>query len=519
MRGFLSFVSSLALFRHLALGSTIPRYFERSLSTRGHLDVEEVRRELGGRLSKDAAIFGSEDDRYDNVTSRWSPFAPPLIQVVAVAGEESDVANIVKYCNENSIEFLAVNRGHGWTTSLGTFNGIQIDLKQLQDIKIQTDGKSAWFGGGSYGGHVTRELWDRGYIVTTGSCACVGLMGPGLGGGHGPHEGLYGLISDNIIQVNLVLADGSSIRVNESSDAHGDLFWAIRGAGHNFGIVTSVEMKIHPRGPDTWHYHNYVWRGDKLEEVFAAANAFHGNGSTPVNMALSFGQFMMNASITDEEPVIWWSFAYRGTREEAEEYLAPFSAIPFEYDQSGDVAFPERARVQGMDENSFLCQHSGNALFSSTAGLQTYNITVEREIFEEFKRRVADDPVLAAGAAMLHEGYSTAAMQAEDPAGSAFPFRADNHLMLAQVLVPLNDTARHRAAQEWMDEVRDLWISGEPGRPVNIYVNYANGAEETEQIYGQEPWRLERLRRLKAEYDPFNRFRYYSPIVEKKSCK
>lgn len=422
----------------------------------------------------------------------------------------------VKYCNENSIEFLAVNRAHGWTSSLAAFDGIQIDLKQLQDITIQPDGKSAWFGGGSWGGHVTRELWDRGYVVTTGSCACVGLMGPGLGGGYGPHQGLYGLISDNIIQVNLVMADGSSIQVSESS--HCDLFWALRGAGHNFGIVTSVEMKIHPRGPDTWHYHTYIWRGDKLEEVFAAVNAFHGNGSTPVNMGTSFGNFMFNASVTVEEPVIWWSFAYRGSREEAEQYLAPLSAIQSVYEESGDMPFTERATVQGMDENSFFCAHADFARFSATAGLQTYNITVERQIFDGFTRRIAEDPVFAAGAVMLHEGYATAGVQAVDPDSSAFPFRSDNHLMAIQVMVSPNDTAKHQAAQEWAHEVRDLWISGEPGRPVNVYVNYANGDESTEMLYGQEPWRLERLRRLKAEYDPFNRFRYYSPIVEEKDC-
>ena len=71
------------------------------------------------------------------------------------------------------------------------------------------------------------------------------MMGPGLGGGHGRYQGLYGLISANLVNLNVVLADGSEVRVNETS--HPDLWWGMQGAGHNFGIVTSFEMKIYPR--------------------------------------------------------------------------------------------------------------------------------------------------------------------------------------------------------------------------------------------------------------------------------
>lgn len=162
----------------------------------------------------------------------------------------------VKYCNENSIEFLAINRHHGIPQSLGSFDGIQINMASLQRIRIQPSGKSAWFEGGTYDGQVTRYLWDRGYVTTTGSCDCVGMMGPGLGGGHGRQEGLYGMVSDNIIQLNVVLANGDAVRVNKTS--YSDLLCAMKGAGHNFGIVTSFELHIFPRGPDTWHYHNYI---------------------------------------------------------------------------------------------------------------------------------------------------------------------------------------------------------------------------------------------------------------------
>lgn len=199
-----------------------------------------------------------------------------------------------------------------------------IDLGALLDIQIQPDNKSAWFQGGTYDGQVTEYLWPKGYVASTccsytncekknillilvqatGSCDCVGMMGPGLGGGHGRHEGLYGLISDNIINLNVVLANGTAVRVNETS--HPDLLWAMKGAGHNFGIVTSFELKIHPREVDTWHYHNYFFKGDKLEQLFTEANKFHGNGTTPVNMALNYAAFTIDPTISKTEVSLDW---------------------------------------------------------------------------------------------------------------------------------------------------------------------------------------------------------------------
>lgn len=353
-------------------------------------------------------------------------------------------------------------------------------------------------------------MWERGYVTTTGGCECVGMGGAALGGGHGRLEGLHGLIADNILQYNVVLGNGSTIRVNSTS--HSDLLWGMKGAGHNFGIVTSFEMNIWPKGPETWHYHNYVWSGEHLETVFNALNDMHGNGTTPVNMAFEAGSFVMNTTISTEEPILFWSFVYRGSAEEAEQILAPFNAIEAVFDVAGDVPYPKVASSTGTGLNDPICQH-GNVHRTSTVFLRAFNATAERQIFESFKRRAVEDPVLAQGCTILHEGYSTEAVEAIDSASTAYPFRADRHLTLFDAIVPHNDTVREAAAKVWADEVRDLWAAGQPDRTVDAYVNYANGLETLEQRYGHESWRLERLRTLKAAYDPDNHFRFFNPIV------
>ncbi|KAL8780238.1 MAG: hypothetical protein Q9213_006560 [Squamulea squamosa] len=510
MKTLLSLVYGLAIFQTLVAGASIPRHFQTFSTTRRQLNATQVQRELGKQISNTTVIFGPDDSRYNESTARWNIYAKPRIQVVVEPGQASDVSTIVGYCNENSIEFLAINRGHGSTSSLGYFNGIQISMASLTNITIRPSGESAWFGGGVYDGQATRYLWDQGYVTTTGACNCVSMMGPGLGGGHGPLEGLYGMVSDNFRQLHVVLANGTAILVNDSS--HADLLWGMKGAGHNFGIVTSFELNVFPRGPITWHYHNYIWRGDRLDEVFNALNVFHGNGSTPVNMTVNFGGFSMNTTITKEEPIIWWTFAYRGTAEVAEQYLAPFNAIEAVYDEYGDVPYPGVSLAQGNGEDDFICQDN-EVRITSTAGLQVYNLTAEHQIYDGFKQRAASNPKLAAGCGILHEGYSTEAVDNKNSNDSAYPFRADHHLMLFQTIVPPGNGSIEDAAWKWAKEVTDQWNDGQPGRPVNTYVNYANGFEPVEQIYGHEAWRLERLRGLKAKYDPENRFRYYNPIV------
>ncbi|PFH62259.1 hypothetical protein XA68_14390 [Ophiocordyceps unilateralis] len=501
----------LALVGTLVAGSPLhaskfPRYFQRSPFTRRDLSIVQVQYELGAVLSNGTAIFGPRSSAWGNATERWNTFAMPHIEIVIEVKTEADVSKVVKYCNDNSIEFLAYSRGHGFTSTLTKFRGIEINLSQLTAITIQPDGESAWFQGGTYGKMIIETLWDRGYVTTTGSSGCVGLMGVALGGGLGRYQGLYGLVSDNFVNLNVVLADGSTITVNESS--HDDLFWAMRGAGHNFGIVTSVQLKIYPRQVETWHYHNYVWAQDKLEDVFEALNEFQGEGDIPPLMGANFGQFSIEPSISQTEAVITWTFAYAGPADEAEALLEPFNAIEAISSSSGDVSYPQLLVAQGTNFESSSC--SSNPYIGGTANLQTYNVTAQRQIYHVLNERIALHPELAAGARVFYEGYASKATQEIDPDSTAYPHRDEYLVVFFASVVP---QGQEGIVRELTREVRDLWNDGQPDRLPTTYVNHAAGGESLESMYGYEPWRLERLRGLKAKYDPKNRFRFYNPIM------
>ena len=123
-------------------------------------------------------------------------------------------------------------------------------------------------------------------------------MGPGLGGGVGRYQGYFGLVLDNIIEMNVVLADGSMITVSDSS--HPGLYWGMRGAGHNFGIVTRFNYRVHDIPYPEWYLTTLVFTNDKLEAFFQLLNAFGANGTQPKE-ASTYGVYALDPEISATE--------------------------------------------------------------------------------------------------------------------------------------------------------------------------------------------------------------------------
>jgi hypothetical protein len=257
------------------------------------------------------------------------------------------------------------------------------------------------------------------------------MLGPGLGGGHGRYQGFAGMISDNFVTLNVVLANGTAIQVTQESNP--DLLWAMKGAGHNFGVVTSFELKIYPRVVDTWYYKLYIWTEDKLETVFNELNNFHNNGTgEPKEMAVNYGLYMMNQSVSETEAVIWWSFVYAGSQEDAQQYLTPFDNIEAVSTEDGNVPYTEIPHKTGTGLEDPLCD-SGFVHMHYTAGLQVWNTTAQREMYELFNKNVQEQPALA-GSVIIMEGYSTEGVRAVDPDTSAYPWR--DYTLLSYVFDP-----------------------------------------------------------------------------------
>lgn len=141
----------------------------------------------------------------------------------------------------------------------------------------------------------------------TGGCECTSLLGPGLGGGHGFLQGRYGLISDQFVSMNIVLANGSLVSIDKDSD----LWWAVNGAGHNFGIVTSVTSNIYDvPNEGLWSYHRFIFTYDKVEGLYEAINEYLlKDGTQPVDL-INYS-FFFNSPDIDPDHVRFDTHPYR----------------------------------------------------------------------------------------------------------------------------------------------------------------------------------------------------------------
>ena len=125
-------------------------------------------------------------------------------------------------------------------------------------------------------------------------------MGAALGGGLGRYQGFYGLLADNIVDADLVLADGSIITVSDSS--YPDLFWALKGAGHNFGIVTRFTLKTYESPVQDWYFAQFVFTQDKLESFVTAVNKMMKNGTQPKEL-MNYFLYAWNPAISTTEVI------------------------------------------------------------------------------------------------------------------------------------------------------------------------------------------------------------------------
>lgn len=117
------------------------------------------------------------------------------------------------------------------------------------------------------------ESADADRVLVTGTCECVSYLGPALGGGHGWLQGHHGLVADQFTSMNIVLASGAL----ETIDSSSDLWWAMKGAGQNFGIVTSVTVKIYDIEHTDWAIETLIFGGDMVEAVYETANKHFSN--------------------------------------------------------------------------------------------------------------------------------------------------------------------------------------------------------------------------------------------------
>jgi hypothetical protein len=315
-------------------------------------------------------------------------------------------------------------------------------LRGLNAIKFTSNLSEVTFQGGAIIQEVVDAAYAAGARVPTGNCNCVGTLGAVLGGGVGRLMGLYGLGVDNLLSVNLVTAQGTAIKVDPHSNP--DLWWALRGAGANFGIVTSATMKAYP----VPKAQNGAWTGvliyseTQIEEIVSTINDLELQPKMAV--FLYYG----TSGAPDYTPTVLVSPYYVGT---ADEGKAAFSVL-YDIGPLEDMTVWTPYNETNAGSNTFCIK--GGRKPTHGAGLAEMDPSTWRSVWNEYVSFVKNPGT--GDSIILLEAYSMQKARSLPDSSSAYPFRHTVNFQAA-ALPWYYDPTLDAKATAFASRVRDLW--------------------------------------------------------------
>ncbi|EFQ34776.1 hypothetical protein CGRA01v4_01721 [Colletotrichum graminicola] len=374
-------------------------------------------------------------------------------------------------------------------------SGIEIYINQLSGVEVSEDGKTAKIGGGTGSKLVTDTLWEAGKQTVTGTCECVSTLGPALGGGHGWLQGHHGLVSDQFVSMNILLADGTLPTIDETSD----LWWAVKGAGHNFGIVTSVDVKIYDIEHRDWAVETLIFSGDK-------------NGTQAADV-VNWSYWLNNPDAGPENVTYHFVLDHsRGCYDSRPAYTQPFRDIGPISSTTESGTYLDLAAWTFIALDSIPCQKSGLNNPRFPIYVESYNIEAQRKAYDLFASSIRGDLPFT-NSLFMFEGYSVQGVKAIESDSTAFAYRGDNLLFAPLITYTPGGAELDEQAAALGNQLRDIIHEGSGRTDQHVYLNYAFGNESPKEWYGSEEWRQDRLKSLKTKYDPNGRFSFYGPIA------
>lgn len=205
--------------------------------------VEKLRASIKGD------IVTSLDSDYDESRKIWNAMIDRHPAIIIRVAETDDVRKSIVFARDNDLDISVRGAGHNIAGNAVSDGGLMIDFsKRMKRVRIDTEKRRAFVQPGATLGDFDKAAQEFGLATPTGINSTTGIAGLTLGGGFGWLTRQYGMTVDNLVSAEIVTADSKVIHVNEQQNS--DLFWAIRGGGGNFGVVTEFEFKLHPVGPD-----------------------------------------------------------------------------------------------------------------------------------------------------------------------------------------------------------------------------------------------------------------------------
>ncbi|WP_327245220.1 FAD-binding oxidoreductase [Streptomyces sp. NBC_01320] len=208
-------------------------------------------------------VIGPQDPEYREARTIYNAMIDRRPAAVVRCADAGDVMAAVDFVRDEGLELAVRGGGHSGAGLCLVDDGVTLDLSPMRWAHVDPAARTARVGGGTLLGDLDHAAHAFGLATPSGILSTTGVVGLTLGGGHGYLTRRYGLTVDNLLAADVVLADGSHVIADENENA--DLFWALRGGGGNFGIVTSFELRLHP--VDTVGVAITVWPVDRIREV------------------------------------------------------------------------------------------------------------------------------------------------------------------------------------------------------------------------------------------------------------
>ena len=434
-------------------------------------------------------LIRRNDPNYEEARKLYNAMIDKRPLLIARCADVADVISAVRFGRENDLLTAVRGGGHNGP-GLGSCNdGLVIDLSQMKGVRVDPSNRTVRAEAGCTQGGVDHAAHAFGLAVPAGIVSTTGIAGLTLGGGHGYLSRKYGLTIDNLVEADVVLADGSL--VTASATHHQDLFWALRGGGGNFGVVTSFLYKAHP--VSTVYGGPIFWELKDAPEVMRWYRQFLPQA--PVDLS----PFVHLGTVPSAEPFpknLWGKktcavvVCYTGPMEKAEEAIEPIrqELPPPILDWAGPMPFPA---LQSLFDPLL------------PKGMQWY---WKGDFVQELPDRAIELHIEHIGKvptelSLAHIYPIDGAVHKVGRQETAWNCRDATYSMVICGIDP--DPAKAPALKAW---AREYWEAIHPYNLKGAYLNFMmeEGEERIRATYGEN---YERLAAIKKKYDPTNFFR------------
>jgi FAD/FMN-containing dehydrogenase len=448
--------------------------------------VETLAAQLQGELIR------PEDKAYDQARRVWNGMIDRYPALIARCTSVADVQTALAFARTHELTLAVRGGGHNVAGHATCDDGLVIDLSPMNEVTVDPDARTARVGGGAIWADVDAATQPHGLATPGGVVSDTGIAGLTLGGGLGWLRNKYGLSCDNLLEAEVVTADDRLLHASKAENP--DLFWAIRGGGGNFGIVTSFTYQLHPVGPEVW-LTAVFYDGEQMEDALRFFRDSCKTAPDEVSLLASCGIFPPVEDFPEElweRPFFLIIGMYAGDPEEGQRVMQPLR----EFDQplldiSDTMNYATLQTFFDADYPKYDLRYYWKSL----------NLTrLDDEAIALIADHARRQPSVLSTIDIWHIGGAVRRVADE---ATAFHGRHVAYLLNAEA--NWEAAADDEANIDW---VREMLAAMKPFSDGSSYLNFAGLQEEGERMmtssFGQK---YARLARIKQVYDPDNLFR------------